>query len=138
MTAAALLAVLAGAVTSPLTPGAELQYVYAGVTCRSPNSIACDRFGIAVAVRPRPRYVSAVVGGRQVRLARRNDGSGLWVGQLRDAGLPRILAASGAVVRGSRWNGNGAPLIGARIVATFADRRREMLPGLAWLCPGWG
>lgn len=137
MTAAALLAIVAGAVSGPLAPGAAVRHAYAGVACRTPNSIACDRFGLAVVVRPRPRRVFAVVGGRQLRMTVSRGGA-QWTGYVRRAGLARVLAASGAVTRGSRWTGAGAPLIGARVVATFADGHREALPVLTRLCPGWG
>lgn len=138
MTAAALLAIVAGVVNGPLAPTAELHYFHAGVSCRTPNSIACDRYGLAGALQPRPHSVVAVVGGRQLPLARSNRGSPQWVGHLRDAGLARTLAASGAIIANSRWNGAGAPVIGARIVATFADGHREVLPALTRLCAGWG
>ncbi|ADB49197.1 hypothetical protein [Conexibacter woesei] len=124
MTTATFLALLAGAVTGPLVPTAQVVRAYAGVTCRVPNSIACDRIGIAVDVRPRPLRAAAFFGVRRVALAR-HGGASYWSGQLRDAGIDRMLLAD-------------VPLIQARVVATFRDGHRETLPVLTPLRLGWG
>jgi hypothetical protein len=71
---AALPLLLATAASGPLAapPAPRLVRVYAGVACREPNTIACDRLGLAVELRPRPRTAVAWsrVSGRRVRSVR--------------------------------------------------------------------
>lgn len=139
MTSAAFMAVLAGSLAGPLAAGTQVDRAYAGVACRAPNSIACDRLGIAVELRPRPARASAFFGSRRVTLARLGGGE-TWTGYLSDAAIDWMLLANGTVTCGPRWYGRTGrvPLIAARIVVAFRDGHRETLPVLTPLRPGWG
>jgi hypothetical protein len=130
----ALAAALAATIPAPFTPGADLTRAYAGVACRTPNGIACDRVGLAVAIRPRPRAVVARLGQRSVAL-HANDRGGPWIGYLDRAGLAERLGRTAA---DGRWAGADAPLVGAAVTATFADGHRETLPLLTPLRAGFG
>ncbi|HEY4279717.1 MAG TPA: hypothetical protein VGM91_15940 [Conexibacter sp.] len=131
-----LVAVLAGAIPAPLTPGADLHDVYAGVRCRTANSVLCDRLGLSLQLRPRPTSVVAFIGGRRVPL-RRQQARGPWSGSLAHAGFAHLLRAQGIASRDGYWAGADAPLIRAIITATFPDGHRETLPLLAPLSPGF-
>jgi len=62
---------------------------YVGVACRTANSIACDRVGLAVWLRRPAARVTATINGRHIRLRLANPAhpeSG-WQGFLQPAGL---------------------------------------------------
>ena len=63
---------------------------YTGVACPRPNSIACDRIGVAIWLNARASRVSAVAGGRRLRLQPGGFGGrsqNPWIGYLQPAGL---------------------------------------------------
>ncbi len=75
----------------PVAAGSVLKRApYAGVACPQANSIACDRVGLAVWLKARAVRVSAVAGGRPLRLQARGFGGrsqNPWIGYLQPAGL---------------------------------------------------
>jgi len=138
----ALPLLLAAAVSGPLAapPAPRLVRVYAGVACRQANTVGCDRIGLAVELRPRPRAVVAWVDGRPITL-RPLAGGSAHVGHLPHAGVRETLLAAGVVPRGSRgvWAGGGAlPWIRALVVVTDAAGDDVALPLVTALHPGWG
>jgi hypothetical protein len=63
------------------------QRPYLGVSCRPPNSIACDRVGLAVWARSRVIRLTATIDGRRFALRPPRTRSGYWEGFLQPAGL---------------------------------------------------
>ena len=116
---------------------------YLGVACPVPNSIACDRVGLAVWLRTPARRVSATIGRQRFALDDerwRHDTRGdAHIGYLQPAGLsgdgplavradePPHRLVRGGVVR---------PLIRLRI--TLAAGRTVVTRTRADLHPGWG
>jgi hypothetical protein len=136
--AAAGLAALVGALPGPLATGVTTVGSYAGVACHTPNSVACDRIGLAVRLRPRPARVTAVVGADRIMLAP-HGGRRQWIGYVRGAGLRgrgplAVRRRCGSLY----WAGADAPLVYARVVATLADGRREITTLATPLRPGFG
>jgi hypothetical protein len=60
---------------------------YLGVRCPTPNSIACDRVGLAVWLRGPARRLTATIDGRRFVLRPPATRRGSWEGALRPAGL---------------------------------------------------
>ncbi len=60
---------------------------YVGVRCRVPNTVSCDRIGVAVWLSGDARSVAATLAGRTIELAPPADGADYWVGDIRGAGL---------------------------------------------------
>lgn len=116
---------------APLT----VRRAYAGVACRTPNRIACDRIGVAVWLR-RGAFtrVIATVGERPIALHRGRDG--LWSGYLANAGLRdgplRVPARDG------RWIGFDPPTVHTVLDATRSDGSRATTGVATPLRAGWG
>jgi protein MpaA len=107
---------------------------YMGVACRIPNSIACDRVGLAVYMpkrRPAER-LTASINGRPVRMkipAAVATRGIYFEGFLRHAGLKR----------GSLKVTAGKPLSAmVRITAYYRDRSSRFTVRRVGLAPGWG
>jgi hypothetical protein len=145
----ALVALLGGQSASPSRPGPGktavfVQDPYMGVACHTPNSIACDRIGLAVWL-ARPATVSATIAGTSFRLddpawtyVTRAGGKPLYVyaGFLQPARLTTRLhvAPSG----GATWLGahNPNPAVGFRI--DYRDGGVVIARQHVWLHAGWG
>jgi hypothetical protein len=116
-----------------------------GVACPEPNSIACDRIGIAVWLDSEPQRLVARVGGRSVALrdAHIRCGAGascprLYQAMLRPAGLLdgalKVTPDEGR----HRWLGRH-PVAGTlTIIATYRGGSRAVATRRVPLAPGWG
>lgn len=126
------------------------QEPYAGVRCPQPNSIACNRIGLAVwLVRPAVR-LTATIAGKPIRMAipsRYCHGhvsyycarSCYFEGSLRPAGL---LAPGPLHVRPDvgkyHWEGRHPRALLVRLVAFYGDGRNASTTVRIWLHAGWG
>lgn len=120
------------------------QAPYLGVSCSSPNSIRCDRVGLAVWLREPARSVRAEIGGRSFDL---DDPT--WSGPARD-GLRRMFAGflqpaglrDGALAipgeSTGRWIGNPPVSAVVTIEVVTRDSSRERARVDTRLSPGWG
>jgi hypothetical protein len=116
-----------------------------GVACPEPNSIACDRIGIAVWLDSAPRRLVARVGGRSVVLRDAHIRCGA------DASCPRLYQAMlqpAGLLDGAlkvtpdegryRWLGRH-PVVGTlTVTATYRDGSRAVATRRVPLAPGWG
>jgi hypothetical protein len=123
---------------------------YAGVRCPRPNSIACDRIGLAVwLVKPAVR-LSATVAGKRVRMAipspvRRAPGgyycarSCYFEGGLQPAGLltPGPLHIGPDAGR-YYWEGRHPRPLRVQLVAFYRDGSSASTTRRIWLHAGWG
>ncbi len=95
------------------------QRPYLGVACRVPNSIRCDRVGLAVWLRRGSAPVRAAVAGRRLRL-RPASGRRFQIGYLRRAGLAdgplRLPCPARArwYVRELQWSRRDGDVVGGR------------------------
>jgi hypothetical protein len=114
-----------------------------GVACpAAPNSIACDRVGIAVWLAHVPRRVNVVIAGHSVRLRaaqpRSQDCPCFFTGYLKPAGLIdgalRITPDAGRY----RWYGRHPVTTTMRITATEANGPAATTTRRVELAPGWG
>lgn len=121
-----------------------VQDPYMGVSCSTPNSIACDRLGLAVWL-DRPAKVTATVDGgtlplndRRWSYVTRQGGKPLYVyaGFLQPAGLSARLHV--VPTHGTTWLGANAPnpLVHFRIA--YRNRRIVRTQERLWLHAGWG
>ncbi len=128
----------------PARPEARLvleRTPYMGVSCRQPNSIRCDRVGLAVWLKRRANRVTAWIAGRRLELRSPGDfvvgrGTG-WEGYLEPAGLmsdgPLRISAEGGV-----WEGNPPVYAPVRIRAHYGDGSTESRTLRLLLHAGWG
>jgi hypothetical protein len=144
-----------------LAPGAHLSLKrdpYIGVSCRTPNSIACDRVGLAVWLRRPAARLTATIDGRTVAMGRpcgsarhyepcsqycrvvaRDQPCGTYFeGFLRPAGL-----LNGPLkVRPDRgryyWVGRHETVGLVRIIATFPNGKTAMVKLRIPVRAGWG
>ncbi len=120
--------------------------VYMGVRCRTPNSVRCDRVGLAIwLARPAERLV-AWVEGRRIELVSPGEfvpgkGTG-WEGELHPAGL-RDASGPLAVARepgepDDYWSGRKPVEAKIRLRALYPDGTSATRTIRALLHPGWG
>jgi hypothetical protein len=115
---------------------------YMGVACRTPNSIRCDRVGLAVRLADRAERLTATIAGRAVVMKQTspfNESGQGWEGFLRPAGLLdgplRVRPDSGRY----RWHGQQrAPVASVRLTASYSDGRSAARTVRVTLAPGWG
>lgn len=121
-----------------------VQDPYMGVSCSTPNSIACDRLGLAVWL-DRPAEVTANVAGATLKLddprwsyITRQGGKPLYVyaGFLQPAGLTTRLHV--VPVHGSIWLGDNAPTPRVRFRIAYRNSRIITTQERLWLHAGWG
>jgi hypothetical protein len=111
---------------------------YLGVACGVPNSIRCDRVGLAVWLRRPAVTVRAAIAGRRFELTDQHVNAPLrmYVGFLRGAGL-----ADGALQvpfgAGGRWFGEGGISARARVWVQARGRTATIVVRVP-LRPGWG
>jgi hypothetical protein len=128
-----------------VAPGAVLAgSPYMGVACHVPNSIACDRVGLAVWLRRPAISVSATIDGRPLRLddaawsGPMNRGRrSMFAGFLRPVGLVSMLhltTAAGPV----RWLGNNAPSPQVALRIDDGNRGVSVTRLDVYLSAGWG
>lgn len=134
----------AGPPTSERPAGSVLSRPpYLGVACPVPNSIACDRVGLAVWLRKPARRVSATIGRQRFALDderwRRDTRGDAHIGYLQPAGLrgegPLGVRVDEPPDRLTRADA-ARPLITLRI--TLAGGRTVVTRTRAGLHPGWG
>ena len=116
---------------------------YMGVSCRRPNSIACDRVGLAVWTRRPARAVRATIAGRTFELDDPEYGSPrkhglrlMFAGYLHDAGL-RGSGPLAVKVKNNRWFG-GPVATTVRLIITDADGSQRATTVRVALAAGWG
>ena len=143
--ALAAAAALAGCGGETVTTGAQRplpleRAPYMGVSCAAPNSIGCDRVGLAVwLTRPAVR-VTATVRGRTFALRSPGKfvtgrGTG-WEGYLQPAGLGKPPFE--VVTRDGRWEGDPPVTVAVELRAEFADGSSGTRTTRLLLHPGWG
>ena len=150
--AAALSVALGDRQPAPVAPAAPAPAALAlpkdpgmGVACPEPNSVACDRVGIAVWLDSEPQRLVASVGGRSVTLRDAHIRCGddracprLYQGELQPAGLLdgalKVTPDEGR----HRWFGRH-PVTGTlTVTATYRDGSRAAATRRVPLSPGWG
>lgn len=118
---------------------------YMGLSCPRPNSIACDRIGLAVGLRRPARRVTATIGSRSFALdapAPGPDPTGVrraFEGFLQPAGLrgPGPLAVQVENGR-NRWTGRDPVSARVRLAIEYADGSRRVTELAVQLAAGWG
>jgi hypothetical protein len=136
------------AVTQVMPEQILAQPPYMGVACLKPNSIACDRVGLAVWTKDPVDRVAASIGGRSFTL--RFEGCcgpqtpssrprQQFMGFLHHAGLrgPGPLAVQVENGR-NRFTGLNPVTTPVRITVTYADGSRQVTKVWLGLAPGWG
>jgi hypothetical protein len=114
-----------------------VERIYMGVACRTPNSIACDRVGVAVWLPEPAQSLEATISGRVVRL--RGPGRARYYeGFIQPAGLlsgpQRIRPDRGRFY----WASRNPATRTLRLVAHYRDRRDAAIVLRVPLSPGWG
>lgn len=120
------------------------QQPYLGVSCPAPNSIACDRVGLAVNLRRRAVSVSATIDGWPVRLDHRGDLPASpgrkrteFDGFLQPAGIVRHLHVTPDGP--AQWYGDSAPApIVIRLRIDYGGRNEVVTHTTIPLSTGWG
>jgi len=115
-----------------------------GVACpRAPNSIACDRVGIAVSLPTRRAQLRATIAGRSVQLRNRATGACpragcFYSGYMRHAGLLdgalRVHPDHGRY----HWYGRHPVTATIQLTATYPDGTHAQTIRRAPVAPGWG
>lgn len=119
---------------------------YLGVSCGEPNSIACDRVGLAVWVPGSARAVVATISGRRFELTtdpafvgpHRPGEPRMFVGFLHHAGLRHGPLAVRVENGRNRWTGVRPVHARLGLVVTFDDGARQATSVRVGLAPGWG
>jgi hypothetical protein len=135
----------AQAVWSP--PYHLMHRAYLGVSCRTPNSFACDRVGLSVSLRRPALSVTATIDGRRLKLddprwSGRPDAAGrrkTFGAFLHPAGFFKGPLAIHTTDHTHYWAGNNPPVhadiaLLIKRSATHYDRTSLVVP----LQPGWG
>jgi hypothetical protein len=127
----------APAAVERVAPGTLLERTYMGVACPRPNSIACDRVGLAVWLRDEATAVSAEIDGRRFELDDPEwaDWPRGFAGYLQPAGLRD--GALRVPARGDRWLGYGEVSARVRLRVTRGDGVRVTEVDVP-LRAGWG
>lgn len=111
---------------------------YLGVSCARPNSIACDRVGLAVWLRRPASRVTAEIDGRRFALddPEASAPPKMLAGYLQPAGL-RSGALRVPAVAGDRWFGAGDVRARVRLWVSAGGRTRTVRVRVP-LRAGWG
>jgi hypothetical protein len=114
-------------------------FPFLGVTCRSPNSIACDRVGVGVNI-DAAALVMVEVAGRFVTLSPPTDAPNdhLWLGYLYGAGLRHGPLDVHISPHATRWFGTPAVQPPVTVDALFQDGTVGTLTGQGFLHAGFG
>jgi hypothetical protein len=112
---------------------------FLGVSCRVPNSIACDRVGIGVRLDRPATLVTVQLAGRLISLTPPSDPpDSLWLGYLSNAGLRRgpldVHVAAGTTL----WFGNPSVYARVGVNAFFPNGTVATLTATDFLHPGFG
>lgn len=127
-------------------PGAAVfsQAPYLGVRCAVPNSIACDRVGLAVWLK-RPAYsVSASLDGRRLVLDRFGDEligpdrrRTEFDGYLRPAGITTAMGVR-PIAGTEIWLGDHTPSVAVWVLINFGANHYTVTHERVPLSAGWG
>jgi hypothetical protein len=120
--------------------------VYMGVRCREPNSVSCDRVGLAVWLKEPAETLVAQIEGRRLELVSPGEfvpgkGTG-WEGNLKPAGL--LDPASPLAVEpepghpADYWSGRTPVEANIRLKAGYSDGSMATKTLRVSLRPGWG
>jgi hypothetical protein len=115
-----------------------------GVACpRAPNSIACDRVGIAAWLPTRHARLRAALAGRSVALRNQTTGACprggcFYSGYMTHAGLLRGALRVTPDEGRYRWYGRHAVTATIRLTASYPDGSRAQTVRRVPLAPGWG
>jgi hypothetical protein len=101
-------------------------YAYLGVSCPTPNSIACDRVGLYVSTEQPPASVVATVAGHEFELDHqseqgRNGGTAAYEGFLRAPGLLHRGPLDVQANADDRWLGTPPVEVSVELRAVFED-----------------
>jgi hypothetical protein len=111
---------------------------YVGVSCRRPNSIACDRVGVAVWVKRPAVGVTARIAGRRLQLRPPSSREGWWEGFLQPAGMIdgalRVTPDRGRLY----WQGTHPRDVHVGIAVTRRSAGTDRTSVTVSLHPGWG
>jgi hypothetical protein len=140
--------------TRPASPGPLtvepkrllLRPSFLGVSCPRPNSIACDRVGLAIWTLDSARAARATIAGHSFELTDDPRHVGphqpgqprMFVGFLHHAGLRHGPLAVRVENGRSRWTGIRPVDARVRLVITLADRSQQETSLSVPLQPGWG
>jgi hypothetical protein len=118
----------------------EVARIYMGVSCGKPNSIRCDRVGLAVWSRDGFAQVEASIAGRPLTLKRKplREGLNYYEGFLSPAGL--LDGRLRVRPDGGRYHWTGLHPRAATVVLTAGDGRGgiQRVTRRVHLAPGWG
>ena len=120
--------------------------VYMGVSCRKPNSVSCDRVGLAIWLKEPAERLVAEIEGHRLELESPGEfvpGTGIgWEGYLQPAGL--LDPGGPLAVRPEPgqppdyWSGVQPVTASIRLTATYSDGTTATKMIRAPLRPGWG
>jgi hypothetical protein len=120
--------------------------VYMGVRCREPNSVSCDRVGLAIWLKEPAESLTAEIEGRRLELVSPGEfvpgkGTG-WEGYLQPAGLldpgGPLTVTSEPGQPADYWSGTKPVEAKIRLTAGYADGSTASTTIRAPLHPGWG
>jgi hypothetical protein len=120
--------------------------VYMGVRCRTPNSVRCDRVGLAVWLARPAECLVAWIEGRRIQLALDRPWSRPeetpWIGNLKPAGLRHaggpLETAPEPGEPDDYWSGRAPVEAKIRLRALYPDGTSATRTIHAPLHPGWG
>jgi hypothetical protein len=124
---AAILLILGGGSAAPATDGfdqLDVSYIYLGVSCPEPNSIACDRIGVFISTHDKPDYLIATIAGRSVRLTDpgwHRDGAASFEGFLQAPGLLHQGPLAVDPTPGDSWLGWPQVTTQVRVTAVYGN-----------------
>jgi hypothetical protein len=120
--------------------------IYMGIRCRTPNSVSCDRVGLAVWLAKPARTLVAEIEGRSLELVSPGEfvpgrGTG-WEGYLQPAGLldpgEPLAVTREPGQPDDYWSGVKPVEARIRLTATYQDGTTATRTVRAPLHPGWG
>ena len=121
----------------------DVPYVYVGVSCPEPNSIACDRVGVFVSTTDKPDYVVATIDGHSLRLTDpgwQRDGAASFEGFLQTPGLLHEGPLAVEATSSDRWVGDPPVSVRLELRAVYLEREtvaETVLPAVR-LSAGYG
>lgn len=117
----------------------EVERVYMGVSCSKPNSIRCDRVGLAVWLPHGVKSLRATIAGKPVAMRPpERDGRGWWEGFLQPAGMTRPGPMHVVTEGGMRFTGRVPVTPRVRLRATWPDGSSGARSERVRLSAGWG
>ena len=110
-----------------------------GVRCPGPNSITCDRVGLAVWLEQPATRLTATIEGKPLRMKAPVRPKGYYEGSLQPAGLTTPGPMHVTPDRGtSYWEGRHPLRARVHLVASYGDGSVAATTVRVWLHSGWG